>query len=259
MSLEICLETLRQNDPDRFGMVMAAAPGQRPWLITLYALNLELARAPFQSAEPLVAEMRLQWWIDRLDEMGQGVAPPLHDVLTPLWQVWGRRAGDLVPLAEARRRDCDRRPFAAADEVIAYIDATAGGLMQAAAAALGAPDAARDVVLAQARGAGLTGWLRALPQLRALGMGLGVGDIALPAALRELAAVGQAGFAQAAAGHRAVPRKAAPALFAGASAGGFLRDVARGQVDPAAVVPEVSPFRQRAALAWLALTGRWWV
>ena len=85
MTLEACTEILRQQDPDRFGAVLVAAPEHRPALVTLYALNLEIARAPFQSAEPMLAEMRLQWWADRLAEMGRGTPPPLHDVLTPLW------------------------------------------------------------------------------------------------------------------------------------------------------------------------------
>ena len=66
MTLEACTEALRQHDPDRFGAVLVAEARDRPALVTLYALNLEIARAPFQSAEPMLAEMRLQWWVDRL-------------------------------------------------------------------------------------------------------------------------------------------------------------------------------------------------
>ena len=111
MTLDVCTEAVRQQDPDRFGAALVAPPKSRPGLITLYALNLEIARAPFQSAEPMLAEMRLQWWVDRLAEMGKGTAPPLHDVLTPLWQEWGTEAGALVGLAEARRRDAGRDAF----------------------------------------------------------------------------------------------------------------------------------------------------
>ena len=252
MTLEACAETLSQQDPDRFGAVLTAAPEDRAKLLTLYALNLELARAPFQSAEPMLAEMRLQWWIDRLAEMGRGVAPPLHDVLTPLWEAWGAAAGDLLPLAEARRRDCAREPFASAAEVVAYVDATAGGLMAAAASALGATEAARQVVADQARGAGLAAWLRALPQLQSLRLGL---ETETPKAVAELAEAGREALRRAAKGHRAVPRRAAAALFAGPGVAKLLRDLARdGNQTPA----EITPFQRRAALAWLALTGRWW-
>ena len=250
MTLDACAQSLRDHDPDRFGMVMAAAPGDRPRLATLYALNLELARAPFQSAEPMLAEMRLQWWEDRLDEMGQGAAPPLHDVLTPLWDAWGQGAGALVPLAQARRRDCARLPFGDADEVLAYVDATAGGLMRAAAGALGAQDGA--TIGDQARGAGLAAWLRALPQLQAMNMGLPRPDAAIP---RALAADGLAALDRARRG-APVPRRAAPALFTGTGARAALRAVADGS-DPFAPLPAPSDFRRRAALARLALNGRW--
>lgn len=249
MSLNACAEMLRAHDPDRFGAVMAAAPADRPALVTLYALNLELARAPFQSAEPILAEMRLQWWDDRLAEMGQGTAPPLHDVLTPLWEAWGARAGTLSPLADARRRDCTGDPFAGADEVMSYVDATAGGLMAAAAGALGAGDSA--VIADQARGAGLAAWLRALPALTAMNMGFARTD---PAPARALAAEGLAAFDRARRGH--APRRAAPALFAGTGARTVLRAIAGG-ADPFALQPAPSEFRRRAALARLALTGSW--
>ena len=67
MTLEACTELVRTQDPDRFGATLVARPEDRPALITLYALNLEIARAPFQSAEPMLAEMRLQWWRDQID------------------------------------------------------------------------------------------------------------------------------------------------------------------------------------------------
>ena len=252
MTLDACAESLREHDPDRFGMALAAPPDARPRLVTLYALNLELARAPFQSSEPMLALMRLQWWVERLAEMGAGTAPPAHDVLMPLWDAWGTDAGHLVPLAEARQRDCDRHPFATVDEVLAQIDATAGALMVAAAGTLGAPLDAHRVIADQGRGAGITAWLRALPQLQQLR--LGIDDPAAPAAL---ARAGLAAFAAARAGRGVVPRAAAPAMYAGPGAGVFLTAIRDG-VDPAIAGP-VSPFRQRAALAWLALTGRWWV
>ncbi|WP_299909318.1 squalene/phytoene synthase family protein [uncultured Paracoccus sp.] len=252
MTLQACAGTLQAQDPDRFGAVLTAAPADRPKLLTLYALNLELARAPFQSAEPMLAEMRLQWWIDRLAEMGRGVAPPLHDVLTPLWEAWGETAGDLLPLAEARRRDCARDPFANADEVLAYVDATAGGLMWAAAHAIGAPETARAVVADQGRGAGLAAWLRALPQLQSLRLGF---ETESPDTVAQLAEAGRAALRRAAKGRRAVPRRAAAALFAGPGAARFLREMAQGADQTLA---EITPFQRRAALAWLALTGRWW-
>lgn len=255
MTLEACTETLREHDPLRFGALLVAEPQDRPALVTLYALNLEIARAPFQSVEPMLAEMRLQWWVDRLAEMGRGTAPPLHDVLTPLWEAWGRDAGGLEPLAEARRRDCAREPLQSPAEVIAYVDATAGGLVWAAASRLGAPEGTREIVAAQARGAGLAAWLRALPQLQPLGLGLAdprPGDLAL------LAEAARDGLRMAARMHRKLPKRAAAALYPGPRVPRLLSEIAAGRIDAFTEVPAISAFQRRASLARLAVTGRWW-
>ncbi|WP_265500444.1 squalene/phytoene synthase family protein [Paracoccus beibuensis] len=255
MTLDACTEALRQHDPDRFGAVLAAEAQDRHALATLYALNLEIARAPFQSNEPMLAEIRLQWWIDRLAEMGRGTPPPLHDVLTPLWEAWGTDAGDLTPLAEARHRDCERLPFATPAEVTAYVDATAGTLMWAAARRCGATEGTRDIVAHQARGAGLAAWLRALPQLQALGLGLARADRKDTAALARQAGDG---LRMAARLHGKLPKRAAAALYPGPRVPRLLSEIVAGRVDPFTATPQIVPFQRRASLARLALTGRWW-
>lgn len=255
MTLDACTELVRSEDPSRFGAVLVARPADRPALITLYALNLEIARAPFQSNEPLLAEMRLQWWVDRLAGMGAGKPPPLHDVLTPLWDAWGRDAGGLVPLAEARRRDCFREPLADAEAVLAYVNDTAGRLTWAAAQRLGTAAPARAVVADQALGAGLAAWLRALPRLQGMRLGLQPPDPAVPVLLAGLAL---GALNRAARGHRLPPRQAAAALYPGPGVVTFLRGVLKHRIRCLEEVPDITQFSRRASLAFLALTGRWW-
>ncbi|MFC3167923.1 squalene/phytoene synthase family protein [Paracoccus fontiphilus] len=255
MTLDACTELVRSQDPERFGAVLVADPQDRPALMTLYALNLEIARAPFQSAEPMLAEMRLQWWIDRLAEMGQGKAPPLHDVLTPLWQAWGDEAGRIAPLAEARRRDCAREPFSRPEEVVAYVNDTAGRLMGLAAERLGAPAEARSVVADQALGAGLTAWLRALPRLQPLRLGF---DTPRPQDAIILAGIARDALHRAAGSRRVLPKRAAAALYPGPRVPQFLAAVLRNDINCFSEPSGITPFQRRASLARLALTGRWW-
>lgn len=255
MTLAACTELVRIHDPDRFGAVLVARVEDRPALITLYALNLEIARAPFQSAEPMLAEMRLQWWIDRLEDMGTGKAPPLHDVLTPLWESWNRKAGPVASLAEARRRDCAREPFADPEGVVDYVKDTAGRLMGLAAERLGAPAGARGAVADQALGAGLAAWLRALPRLQPLGLGL---DRQRPEDGVALAGIARDALRRAAGSRRLLPRQAAAALYPGPRVRQFLDAVLKGDIDCFSQDVEVTPFQRRASLARLALTGRWW-
>ncbi|TMV82105.1 phytoene synthase, partial [Thioclava sp. BHET1] len=72
MTTAYCKALVEARDPDRF-LVSAALPeAAQARLWPLYALNLELARAPWASEQPLVSEMRLQWWVDALAETAQG-------------------------------------------------------------------------------------------------------------------------------------------------------------------------------------------
>ncbi len=253
MSLDACALALRDHDPDRFGICLLAPAGARPRLLTLYALNLELARAPLASNEPLIAEMRLQWWIERLEDIGAG-KPPSHDLLGPLAQAWGPRAAAFATLAEARRRDAAREPHDGPQAVAAYVRGTAVPLARFAAEALDGPTAATPAIAAQAEGAGLAHWLGALPALQ--GLGLGLWDPS-PDALAQIAAQAGAKLAEARAQRRHVPRRVAPVLFAGAAVKPLLRAAPQG----IAALPGVSPseFRRRLALGAFALTHRWWL
>lgn len=275
MSLDACAALLREHDPERFGICLLADPAARPKLLTLYALNLELARAPLASNEPLIAEMRLQWWVERLEAIGAGQLPA-HEVLTPLAEAWGRRAADLAALAEPRRRDCLREPHDGPEAVADYVRRTAVPLVQFAAEALvggvarggftlphprgifahertgaAGPD---EVMAAQAEGVGLAQWLAALPALQ--GMALGLWDAA-PEVLGQIAARAQTRLDAARAGRRAVPRRLAPVLFAGAQVRPALAAAPLGIEALAAARP--SEFRRRLALMQFGLTHRWWL
>ncbi|WP_104491017.1 squalene/phytoene synthase family protein [Paracoccus denitrificans] len=271
MSLEDCADALRDHDPDRFGICLLAPAEARAKLMTLYALNLELARAPLASTEPLIAEMRLQWWIERLEDIGAG-KPQSHELLTPLAEAWGPRAAGFAVLAEARRRDAAREPLDGPDAVVAYVRDTAVPLAQFAAEALDgatggfAPPDPRgvfgkrkntevaSVIAAQAEGVGLAHWLAALPALQ--GLGLGLWDAA-PGALAQIAGHARTKLAEARAQRRHVPRRLAPVLFPGAGVRAALQAAPRGVEALAGAAP--SEFRRRLALGAFALTHRWWI
>ncbi len=247
MSVDACAAMVRAGDPDRFAASLAAPPRLRPRLWTLYALNLELARAPWAASEPMLAEMRLQWWIDRLTEIKAGIAPPLHDVLTPLAAAWPGGVPLMRRVAKARMRDCARNSFASAAEVVDYIDATAGNLIWQAALGMGAAPECEAPVRRRARGIGLAAWLRALPELQERGNGLAVFSEVLA---RELAETGL----EALSGAPRLPRALAPVVFSAHAR----NTLSCASTDPDRFrisAPAVSEFRRRFALARLGLFG----
>lgn len=218
MSLPDLDAQLRAADPERWAMTRLAPPATRARLVTLYTLDAELARAAHASAEPLLTQIRLQWWADTLARGGQET--PL---LAAIAEVWASAAGSLVPLAEG---------WAAEGFRLDQIDATSGEVMWQAARLLGAGAGAEAAVRAQGRGAGIVAALRPGPP-----------DV-------DLAEAGRAGFA--AAGGTSLPAAVAPALWAGADAGRVLAACLGGR-NPGAI----SEFARRFALARFALTGNW--
>ena len=68
----IIIQSLRDQDTDRYIAAFFAPSDKRAALFTLYAFNQELEKIPFTVSEPMLGEIRLQWWRDALD-------PSAHD------------------------------------------------------------------------------------------------------------------------------------------------------------------------------------
>lgn len=248
MTLDACAALVQRGDPDRFAALMAAPVAARARLLPLYAFNLEVARAPWVTKEPLIAEMRLQWWRDVVAE----AQPRAHEVAGPLHALIhaaGLPVAVIDALIDARRWDIYTDPFADGAAFDAYLDATGGGLMWLAALAVGAgtgvEPAARDLGWA----AGLAGFLRAVPELRARGRAPLVDGGA-----EAVAALARRGLERLARARRGgVPRAAALVAWQTAA---LLKQVVR---DPGRVgrgTLGLSEFDRRRLLVWQALTGR---
>ncbi|TNC68031.1 squalene/phytoene synthase family protein [Rubellimicrobium roseum] len=251
MTLEACAALVERGDPDRFRVAMAAPPPAREILFPLYAFNLEVARAPWVTKEPMLAEMRLQWWRDVVETAATGGTPPAHEVARPLGDLIreGRLSAEpLDALIEARRRDIEAEPFTAA-ELRPHLEGTAGNLLWAGAQALGEAD--RNAVVKAGFAAGLASWLLALPDLAAANRGLADPS---NATVRALAEEGLTALAQA---RRTRFGPGVPALRAATLARPVLKAV---QADPeAALQGGLAPpeGRKRLRLLWAALRGGW--
>jgi 15-cis-phytoene synthase len=255
MTIAACASLVERGDPDRFLAVMAAPVEARAQLFPIYAFNLEVARAPWVTNEPLIAEMRLQWWRDVVENAASGAARA-HEVAGPLHAVirdFGLPVAVLDRLIAARRWDVGREPFANREAFEEYIEDTGAGLMWIAARALGAPEGAEGAVRDYGWAAGLAGFLRAVPELEARGRAPWPPGVTIG----ELTRAGLERLGRARAGRGRVPRAAVPALLTGWQAEGVL---ARALTDPAAVGEGrlgPSEFRRRGGLLWQALSGRW--
>lgn len=246
MSLQACADIVAKGDPDRFRAAMAAPVAARRVLFPLYAFNVEVARAPWVASEPMIGEMRLQWWRDVLEEIGKGGPVRRHEVATPLAQVLdadGAEALDRV--VEVRRWDLYRDPFEDEAHFDRYVGA-GGGLMWTAARLLGAEERAVPLVTALGRGAALARFLQAVPELEVRGRVPLVDG--RPGAVRALAVAAIEDLPRRSEMRLAVPRSAQAALIEGWQARPVLEQVLR---DPHRVAEGrlgLSEFRKRLGL-----------
>lgn len=251
--MQACADLVERGDPDRFVAVMAAPSNLRARLWPLYAFNLEIARAPWVTKEPMIAEMRLQWWRDVVAEP----TPRAHDVAGPLHDLIGAAGLDLGVLdrmVAARVWDVYSEPFEDQAGFDRYLDDTAGSLMWLAARACGAADQAEETVRAYGWAAGLASYLRAVPALEDRGRRPLVDG--RPGAVRDLAARGLEKISAARAG-RGMLGKASPALLSGWQAKPLLAQVLADPMVVAQGRMGLSEFDRRRRLLWQGFTGRW--
>ena len=248
-----CAKMLERADPDRFRAVMAAPVSARTALFPLYAFNLEIARAPWMTKEAMIAEMRLQWWYDALEDISKGKPVKHHEVLTPLAQhLSPMSAGLLMDIVEARRWDIYQDAHSDQAALDHYIAMTSGNLTAVAAAMIGQVDltAARHYGWA----VGCANYLNAIPAL------LEQQRVPLvdgrPQAVAELAQKGLDHLSQARQARRMITASARPAFLAGWTTQAIL---GQAKAHPDRVIDglfPVNPLRSAVLLLWQANTHR---
>jgi NADH dehydrogenase [ubiquinone] 1 alpha subcomplex assembly factor 6 len=164
-TLSYCAEQVRSFDHDRFLTAIFAAPAVREHLFALYAFNIELAKVREVVTEPLIGQMRLQWWRDTLDRLyaGETVA---HEVARPLEaaiRASGVARGAFDPLIDAREFDLEKSPPADLDALLAYAEGTGAPVLGIALQIGGGGAETAEIARRAGRGWALTGLLRAAP------------------------------------------------------------------------------------------------
>jgi 15-cis-phytoene synthase len=163
-SFEACEAMVKAADPDRYIAALFAPNARRRFLFALYAFNLEIARVAESVSQPMLGEIRLQWWRETVEEARAG-KPRNHDVARALSATLAEvdLPFDLFDaMLEARIFDSSTDTVDTLEALETYADASSGNLMRLAALALHGDthDAlAREAGIAYA----LTGLIRARP------------------------------------------------------------------------------------------------
>lgn len=159
-----------RQDRERFLSAMTAPPARREALFALYAFNHEISKTAGVVSEPMLGQIRLQWWREAIEECYAGT-PRRHAVVNALAEA----VQDVKPtrflfdaLIEGREGDLDFQPPNSLAELERYADVTSGCLTELALEiCLGRERACSDDLRKAARKVGtawaLVGLMRALP------------------------------------------------------------------------------------------------
>jgi 15-cis-phytoene synthase len=135
---ETCADIVRLHDRDRYIATLFAPDEKREDLFALYAFAVEVARIPSLVSEPMIGEIRLQWWLDTLIAIGskQAVDHPVAQAFAEVVQRHGLPIEHLENFVEAWRNDLYADQFPSVFALESFVAETEAAMMQFAAIVL---------------------------------------------------------------------------------------------------------------------------
>ena len=267
--LSYCAQQTRRLDREGYLCALFAPAASREALFALLAFNAEVARIGESVSEPLLGQMRLQWWRDSIDRIYAGV-PSTHPVLEPLAEAIG--AGDLPQaqfgsLLDAYARELEETPPATLAELDDHAYVGGGALSELLMRSLGIGDdlpilAVRHIGAARAllrivRSSALPGsrQLVFFPEamMREVGLDPAAQCKSFAWVVESICAQAAAHLATARSLRPAMPPAGRPVLLLARAADAGLAELDRARFDPFRLSP-VARGRMRRVL-WSALFG----
>lgn len=272
-----CAEQVQRFDYDRYLCALFVPEAVRPHVLALYAFNVEVARIRELVREPMMGQIRLQWWRDEIESAaGQKRQHPVAIALREAISACNLSRSLLLRLLDGREHDLSDDAPASLDVLEDYADATAATLTQLTLEVLGVDDeaaqaAGRDVGIAWA----LTGLLRAVPfhaRQRRLYLprdlldraGIAPDQLfegrarhALAPIARDISARARSHLVAARVERSAVSRRAVPALLPAILADLYLDRLERTGFDLFVSTPQREPGTRVLRVAWAAVRGRY--
>ncbi|HZV20866.1 MAG TPA: squalene/phytoene synthase family protein, partial [Hyphomicrobiales bacterium] len=158
---------LKKRDIDRYWAALFAPAAKRSGLVALYAFNSELAHITAVVSEPMVGQIRLQWWRDAIELAipGTKTGNPIADALAAAIFEYEIEKESLLRMVDARLPEILGEPPPDIPALRAALWDRSGIIFGISANILGASDAATRKAAEHAGLAyGLTELLRSIPQ-----------------------------------------------------------------------------------------------
>lgn len=119
---QYCLNQLKRFDHDRYLAVLLAPTEDREALAAYFAFDAEMMRIPTTVSEPMLADIRFQWWRETLEAMSPSQDPG-HEIAAALSNSFfdrGLAPRDLLTLIDLRARDLAEEPFHTMEDLVRY-------------------------------------------------------------------------------------------------------------------------------------------
>ncbi len=119
---QYCLDQLKRFDHDRYLSILLTPETNRAIFAAYFAFDAEMVRIPTTVSEPMLADIRFQWWRDTLESMTPSSAPG-HEIAAALSITFFDRdlsPYELLPLIELRGRDLAEQPFETMEDLEQY-------------------------------------------------------------------------------------------------------------------------------------------
>ena len=137
-----CAKQVKTYDYDRFLITLFAPAVSREHLFALYAFNHEVAKIREAVSEPMLGEIRLQWWREAIEGI-YADEPRNHEVVLPLHRAvreCGLEQRLFLDIINARTADIYDENPKTLDDFENYLGATSGNLMKLATQIIGEND-----------------------------------------------------------------------------------------------------------------------
>ncbi|KAI4861888.1 Squalene/phytoene synthase [Hypoxylon rubiginosum] len=174
---QYCVAQLRQSDYDSYLIRNLLPKSRQDAYDALRAFNLELVRLPELVSNPMIGQMRMQFWRDAVNNTFAG-KPPKEPIMILLYKVIEKLAETggtpssikfwLLRLINTREKHMDNRPFASIASLEEYAENTYSTLMYSNLAALPMQSMHMDHLASHiGKACGIVAVLRGIPFLAA--------------------------------------------------------------------------------------------
>ncbi|MEM7268154.1 MAG: squalene/phytoene synthase family protein [Pseudomonadota bacterium] len=162
-------EIARKGDPERFAAAIFATEERRETLYAIIAFNLELAKIPPTVSEPMLGEIRLQWWRDAVNALGDTGETGSQEIIAGIAPVVSERSR-LLDLIDARSFELGEPAEHDEASLDQWLLDTGGAMSALQVAALGGEGPALDVAAEAGWAEGAGRLIEALPALYEAGL-----------------------------------------------------------------------------------------